>query len=112
MCSPKVSPRGYTVDILAVYRTVAVVPDPAALACLHAGGVDAVTFTSSSTVTNFCDAIGPLDHCPAVVSIGPVTSATAVERGLRVDAEADPHTLDGLVDVLLAQLGGAEFDRR
>jgi len=104
--------RGYTVDILAVYRTVAVVPDPAALDCLRAGGVDAVTFTSSSTVTNFCDAIGPLDPCPAVVSIGPVTSATAVERGLRVDAEADPHTLDGLVDLLVARLGGAEFDRR
>jgi len=26
----------------------------------------------------------------------------------RVDAEADPHTIDGLIDVLCAQLGGTE----
>jgi uroporphyrinogen III methyltransferase/synthase len=100
--------RGYAVDVLAVYRTVAVVPDPTALTCLHAGDVDAITFTSSTTVTNFCDAVGTLEHCPVVVSIGPVTSATARTRRLRVDAEADPHTIDGLVDALLAQLGGAE----
>jgi len=100
--------RGYVVDVLAVYRTVAVVPDPTVVACVRRGEVDAVTFTSSSTVTNFCDAIGPLEHCPAVVSIGPVTSATARARGLRVDAEADPHTIDGLVDALCAQLGGTE----
>jgi uroporphyrinogen III methyltransferase/synthase len=100
--------RGYHVDVLAVYRTVAVVPDPAVLRCVRAGEVDAVTFTSSSTVTNFCDAIGPLEHRPAVVSIGPVTSATAHARGLRVDAEADPHTIDGLVDALLGKLAGTE----
>jgi len=100
--------RGYVVDVLAVYRTVAVVPDPTVVACVRGGEVDAVTFTSSSTVTNFCDAIGPLEHAPAVYSIGPVTSATARARGLRVDAEADPHTIDGLIDVLCAQLGGTE----
>ena len=62
------------------------------------GRFDAVTFTSSSTVDNFCAQIDPRpDPFPMVVSIGPVTSATAVERGLRVDAEADPHTIDGLV---------------
>ena len=104
--------RGYAVDVLAVYRTVPVVPDPADGARVRAGQVDAVTFTSSSTVTNFCDAIGPLDHCPVVVSIGPITSDTARARGLRVDAEADPHTIDGLVDALLAQLAGAEPGRR
>ena len=35
------------------------------------------------------------------MSIGPITSTTARERGLRVDAEADPHAIDGLVDALL-----------
>jgi uroporphyrinogen-III synthase len=38
------------------------------------------------------------------VSIGPITSKTATKRGLRVDAEAVEHTIDGLVDVLLATL--------
>jgi len=66
--------------------------------------VDAVTFTSSSTVANFCDAVGPLEHAPLVVSIGPVTSATARERGLTVDAEAREHTIDGLVARLVETL--------
>ena len=49
--------------------------------------------------------VGPLpDPQPLVVSIGPVTSATARERGLRVDAEADRHTIDGLVAALLERL--------
>ncbi len=72
------------------------------------GRFDAVTFTSSSTVDNFCAQIDPRpDPFPLVVSIGPVTSATAVERGLRVDAEADPHTIDGLVATLLHAFGAA-----
>jgi uroporphyrinogen-III synthase len=97
--------QGYAVDVLAVYRTVTAAPDPDALARIRAGGVDALTFTSSSTVTNFCDVVGaPPDPQPLVVSIGPVTSDTARGRGLRVDVEADPHTLDGLVIALVGAL--------
>ena len=55
-------------------------------------------------MTNFCDAVGSLDVQPLVVSIGPVTSATARRRGLRVDAEAAEHTIDGLVAALLNAL--------
>jgi uroporphyrinogen-III synthase len=36
------------------------------------------------------------------VSIGPVTSATAEERGLTPDVEAERHDIDGLVDALTA----------
>ncbi len=42
-----------------------------------------------------------------VVSIGPVTSGTARERGLTVHAEADPHTIDGLVDAVCTVVGGS-----
>ncbi len=94
--------RGYAVDVLPVYRTVKADPDPGALARVRAGDVDAITFTSSSTVGNFCDVVGELsDPQPAIVSIGPVTSATARERGLRVDAEAGEHTIEGLIAALL-----------
>ena len=42
-------------------------------------------------------------RCPPVVAcIGPVTAATAREHGLTVDVEADVHTVDGLVDALVA----------
>jgi uroporphyrinogen III methyltransferase/synthase len=37
-----------------------------------------------------------------VISIGPVTSETAREAGLSVDAEAERHDIDGLVAALLA----------
>ena len=97
--------RGYTVDILPVYRTVRAEPDAAAVTRVREGRVDAITFTSSSTVTNLCDLLGAVpDPQPLVVSIGPVTSDTARAQGLTVHAEADPHTIDGLVDALVSTL--------
>ena len=76
------------------------------VARVRACEVDAVTFTSSSTVTNFCDVVGPLTAPqPSVISIGPVTSQSARDLGLRVDAEADPHTIDGLLEALVRRLG-------
>jgi uroporphyrinogen III methyltransferase/synthase len=98
---------GYEVEVLPVYRTVTATPEPAQLARVQAGAVDALTFTSSSTVTNLCALVGSVPDRPVVVSIGPITSATARDQGLRVDAEADPHTIDGLVAALLATLAPA-----
>ncbi|HXF57972.1 MAG TPA: uroporphyrinogen-III synthase [Actinomycetota bacterium] len=70
---------------------------------LEAGRVDAVTFTSASTVDGFLRMLGPagpaaLPHPPPrVVCIGPVTARAARARGLAVDAVARPHTIEGLV---------------
>ena len=95
--------------MLPVYRTVPATPDPAVLARVAEGRVDAVTFTSSSTVENFCAAIRNLpDPQPTVFSIGPVTSATAERLGLRVDAEATEHTIDGLVATVLSRFGAPQ----
>jgi uroporphyrinogen III methyltransferase/synthase len=67
------------------------------------GRIDAVTFTSSSTVRSFVDLVGR----PAATSgkfvtatIGPVTAGTARELGLRDVVEAEPHTVPGLVETL------------
>jgi uroporphyrinogen III methyltransferase/synthase len=95
--------HGWTVEVVAAYQTVATVPSPDLVDQVAAA--DAVTFTSSSTVANFCDRFGTERVPPVVVSIGPITSATARDRGLSVDAEADPHTIDGLVDAVLDALG-------
>jgi uroporphyrinogen III methyltransferase/synthase len=97
--------KGYRVDVVPVYRTVTAEPDPAELERVRAGDFDVVTFTSSSTVENFCRLVGPIAGEFSVVSIGPVTSATAVAAGLRVDVEADPHDIDGLVAAVLGRLG-------
>lgn len=67
------------------------------LARLAAGEVDVLAFASSSTARNFVALIGDRPWRGAVVSIGPVTSATCREVGLPVDREASPHDLDGLV---------------
>ena len=94
---------GWDVDVVDAYRTrpVPVAPELAA----RVAAADAVTFASSSSVTNLCDAVGA-DQVPGVVvSIGPVTSDSVRAHGLTVTAEADPHTIDGLVTALVATLG-------
>jgi uroporphyrinogen III methyltransferase/synthase len=93
--------RGWKVEVVDAYTTLAL-PARDAAAVVSA---DAITFTASSTVTNFVDSYG-VDALPkVVVSIGPATSSTAAERGIAVTAEADPHTLDGLIGAVLTVLG-------
>ena len=102
--------RGWTVDVVDAYRTVPVPLDGRALR--RVADADAVTFTSASSARNLVSAIaaGGQDDLassvpPVVVAIGPITAAAAEELGLVVTAEASPHTLDGLVDALVAHLG-------
>jgi uroporphyrinogen III methyltransferase/synthase len=96
---------GADVTRVAAYRTVAGPGRRDELERLLAGGVDVVTFTSSSTVTHLAVALdgdrSPLEGA-LIASIGPMTSAAAREAGLLVDVEADEHSIDGLVDALCA----------
>ena len=63
---------------------------------------DWVTFTSSSTVKNFLALAGAsVLEGVGVASIGPVTSDTARMHGLKVDVEANPYTIDGLIEAIL-----------
>jgi len=97
--------KGYDVEVLTVYETVAAEVDPAMIEAVRAGEVDAVTFTSSSTVTNFLEALGTLpDPSVRIVAIGPVTAETARAHGLTVTAVAEEHTIAGLVATLIAAL--------
>ncbi|MBX3285323.1 MAG: uroporphyrinogen-III C-methyltransferase [Actinobacteria bacterium] len=93
---------GWAVEAVEAYRTVAVAPDEVTLD--RVAGADAVTFTSSSTVDHLLAAMGDRPLPPVVASIGPVTSATARDHGLEVAVEAAAHTVDGLVDALVAHL--------
>jgi uroporphyrinogen III methyltransferase/synthase len=69
-------------------------------AMLDAGEVDVLTFTASSTVSSFVSLVGDDVGNATVASIGPVTSATARELGLRVDVEAEEYTIPGLVKAI------------
>ncbi len=94
--------RGAVVDVVEAYRTI--IPADAAARAKEALAhkPDWITFTSSSTVTNLLTVMGRETLAGIkVASIGPVTSATAREAGLTVSVEADPHTIEGLVDAIL-----------
>jgi len=86
-------------------------PSPA-VAALEAGRLDALTFSSAKTVRHTAALLqaafgqnwgqllaphGDRSRPLAVVSIGPQTSRACQELLGRVDAEARPHDLDGLV---------------
>jgi uroporphyrinogen III methyltransferase / synthase len=93
--------RGAEVDLVALYETVAEPLGAEQLRAIEAA--DYVTFTSSSTVRFFVDAIGDrLSPRTRLVSIGPVTSAALRERGLEPAVEATRHDIDGLVEALVA----------
>jgi uroporphyrinogen-III synthase len=96
--------KGWLVDEVVAYRTVAGNPSPEALDA--AGRADAVAFTSSSTVERARELMGSRRLPPVVVTIGPVTSATARSAGMTVAAEAHPHTVEGLVEAVVSALGG------
>jgi uroporphyrinogen-III synthase len=93
--------RGIDVEVLELYDTIAEPLAPRTLAAAREASY--VTFTSSSTVRCFSNALDGAALSPAtrVVSIGPLTSAALRERGIEPHVEARRHDIDGLIDALL-----------
>jgi uroporphyrinogen III methyltransferase/synthase len=95
---------GAHIDVVEAYRNV--IPEDAAARAHEifaaARKPDWITFTSSSTVTN-CVAIAGRAALQGIriASIGPVTSETVREQGLKVDVEARQFTVDGLAQAIL-----------
>ena len=100
---------GARVDVVVAYETV--LPEASRAALLQAlkdsaHKLFAITFTSSSTARNFVELLGDektnstLLNGIKLVSIGPVTSGTLRELGLRVDVEAEEYTIPGLIKAL------------
>jgi uroporphyrinogen III methyltransferase / synthase len=92
--------RGAELDEVALYETLAEPLGDAERAALERATY--VTFTSSSTVRFLLESGARPPEGARVVSIGPITSATAQEHGLTVHVEAERHDVDGLVDALTA----------
>jgi uroporphyrinogen III methyltransferase/synthase len=86
--------RGWDVEVVATYATEHLAP--------IALDADVLTFMSSSAVDAFVDANGTIGAAPVIACIGPVTAATARDRGLTVQVEAGTHTAAGLVAAILA----------
>ena len=95
--------RGDRVDSVAAYRTRTQPVTPTGLAELRQG-VDAITFTSPSSVRGLLEGLGSahsrLVGKAVVASVGPVTSEAARALGVHVHVEASKSTARGLVDAL------------
>jgi uroporphyrinogen III methyltransferase/synthase len=94
---------GHVVDVVPVYRTVPAKPNRRGLDRLRGGSIDAITFTSGSTVRFFLAALEGAGLDPAqltagvvLASIGPVTTAALVKHGLKADVEAVESTMASL----------------
>ena len=100
---------GATVEVLCVYETL--VPDYTKEELdlmkmrFSDAEIDLVTFTSSSTVTNFFSLLGKdpkLFAKTGFACIGPVTAATLLGHGFTPVVTADIHTTRGLKEKILS----------
>lgn len=96
---------GAQVDVVDAYRNAMPEAAPEMLRAALATGVDAATFTSSSSVTHLAEAARaagiafPFAGVKAI-SIGPITSATLRELGWGPAAEAKVSDIRGLVEAV------------
>jgi uroporphyrinogen-III synthase len=98
--------RGADVMAITAYRTVRGCGGAALAPLLRARQIDAITFTSPSTVRFFTERLADeggadIGGVP-IACIGPQTSQAARDCGFVVSVEAKPHTLEGLIEGLAA----------
>jgi uroporphyrinogen-III synthase/uroporphyrinogen III methyltransferase/synthase len=100
---------GAEVTVVDAYQNVMPEDAPERLRNALASGIDAATFTSSSSASHLADAARvagikfPFAKV-AAVSIGPVTSRTLRELGWEPAAEANPSDIPGLISATVRAL--------
>jgi uroporphyrinogen III methyltransferase / synthase len=106
--------QGAVVDVVPVYRTV--LPEGGVSRLkeqLLAGGIDVVTFASSSTVSNFVELMGGPEEArrlaarTIVACIGPITGRTAEAHGLPVAIMPGENTIPALAQAIVRFYGEA-----
>ena len=104
---------GAQVDVVDAYRNVMPQAAPEQLRKALAEGIDAATFTSSSSVAHLANAArvaGVTWPFPGVAaaSIGPITSATLREEGWEPGIEANPSDIPGLIEAVAKLFGSVQ----
>ncbi|CAG36463.1 uroporphyrinogen-III C-methyltransferase [Desulfotalea psychrophila] len=101
---------GAQVTVAPVYVTKPIAENKKEMrAELESGTVDMVTFTSSSTVTNFIKMLQPespeelasLLKGVRIAAIGPITAKTVTDNGLQVDVQPENYTIAGMLDAIV-----------
>jgi uroporphyrinogen III methyltransferase/synthase len=101
------STMGAEVDVVEAYRTIK--PREGAKKLIHLlsdGRIDAVTFTSSSTVNHFMELLTKEDWKGlltgvAIACIGPVTAHTAKKWGMSVHIQPEEYTIPALTQAIV-----------
>jgi uroporphyrinogen-III synthase/uroporphyrinogen III methyltransferase/synthase len=107
---------GAQVNVVDAYHNVLPDAAPQQLRGAFDKGLDAATFTSSSSATHLAEAARaagiawPFAAVPAV-SIGPITSQTLRELGWPPAAEANPSDIPGLISAVMRLLAPARVMR-
>jgi uroporphyrinogen III methyltransferase/synthase len=102
---------GAHVDAVETYQTVKPVVQPERIIRLFKeNSIDAITFTSPSTVSNFAEIVGLTDlsdllGTTLVACIGPVTAETAVSYGLWRIVQPARHNAAELVGSIVESIG-------
>jgi uroporphyrinogen III methyltransferase/synthase len=96
---------GASIDVVPAYQTILPEqPESSFLKRLNEGTIDVITFTSSSTVTNFLDRLDK-EHYEklkkiTIACIGPITQKTAEDHGLKVTIVPNQYTVAGLFSAI------------
>lgn len=102
---------GAKVDVVETYRTVKPKGGAKRLKELFSKKkIDAITFTSSSTVNHFVELLKKEDLKKllkgiTIASIGPVTTQTAKKSGMAVRIQAEQYTIPGLTQAIAKYFG-------
>ena len=91
--------RGTAVEEIPLYFAETIQPPQAAYSKVQQG-VDAITFTSASTVRSYAELMGADVKCAVIACIGPVTADMATSLGMPVHAVAAEYTISGMVEAL------------
>ena len=96
---------GASIDVVPAYQTIRPQSSESSfLKRLDEGSIDVITFTSSSTVTNFVDRLNKesIKKLKKIViaCIGPITQKTAENCGLEVSIVPNEYTVAGLISAI------------
>lgn len=109
----KLTAGGAAVTLAPVYKNVRPEGYGEVREALERRAIDLVTFTSSSTVTNFLEMLEIKDQAEfdrllggvKVAVIGPITAKTALKKGLKVDIQPDTYTIAAMVEAIVEYFG-------
>ncbi|MFH1624064.1 MAG: uroporphyrinogen-III C-methyltransferase [Pseudomonadota bacterium] len=107
---------GGNIDVVAAYKSLKALKDREPIKkLLKEGAIDVITFTSSSTVTNFAEAFDG-DKLPVLMrgvttaSIGPITAETAKKLGIETDIMPKSYTIPALAEAIVSYFSEKRLD--